>query len=378
MIRSIAISLCCLAVMAGPALSQNVSSHDVRLRIGAGADSIAAAGDYEVRVFARRLGHVSAMARHADGTIYTADRHSGRIFRIQDRRMDGAADITQPLPHRFDRPTGLAVAGDIIFVADQGGLWRVQPGGGTPALIAPFANSGSNGEAHPITMIAPTTLLLGLSKADGTAQLLEVDTLSGHATRRAETRGQIIGFATASPSNGVSTPWILLRRDDKTFFGSSLQTVRDIGLDARAVWINEATARAHIALPDGVYATIATFAGLKDKGTLILGGFHAEASPGAIMSDERGVFVADQAGGHIWRLLPKPPVVTPSPAPTAPDIDPVKDRPSDLALDRSTRPELVRGSGISNASTIGPASTMPAASTLPAADQPRAASDPKE
>lgn len=332
--------------------------------------------DYDATIFARRLGQVSAMARHADGTIYTADRDGGRIFRIQDRRMDGVADITQPLPHRFDQPTGLVVAGDILFVADKGGIWRVQPGGGTPALIAPFANSGSNGEAHPITMITPTSLLLGLSRADGTARLLVIDTVSGSAKLRAETRGQIIGFSTAPPSEGFPTPWILLRRGQTVFFGSSLQTVRDIGVDAHAVWIDEATARAGVSLPDGAYATIATFAGLKDKGTPILSGFRGQARPGAMVSDERGLFVADQAGGHIWRVSPKPVVITPSPDLADPEIETVEDSPTDLTLDRSTRPDLVRGSGISRASTIGPASTMPTASTLPEADQPRSASDP--
>lgn len=382
MIRSVFISLCSLAVMASPALSQDATSQDVRLRTSGGGDRVVASDNYDATIFARRLGYVSAVARHADGTLYTADQEGGRIFRIQDRRMDGVADITQPLPHRFDRPTGLAVAGDILFVADQGGLWRVQPGGGTPTLIAPFANAGSTGDAHPLTMIAPTSLLLGLSRTDGTARLLLIDTISGSAELRAETRGQIIGFSTAAVSEDFPAPWILLRRDDTVFFGSSLQSARDISVDARAVWIDATTGRARISLPDGVFATIATFAGLKDKGVPILSGFGGDARPGAMVSDERGLFVADQAGGHLWRVspkpVPKPTIVTPTLDTANQETNLTEDSPADPARDRSTRPELMRGSGISGASTIGRASTMSPASTLPEADQPRSASDPNE
>ncbi|GHB03694.1 hypothetical protein GCM10009069_27940 [Algimonas arctica] len=376
MIRSIFISLCLLAVTASPALSQ-----DARLRTGGGGDRVVASDDFEATVFARRLGHVSAVARHADGTLYSADQESGRIFRIQDRGMDGVADITQPLPHRFDRPTGLAVLGDILFVADRGGLWRMQPGGGTPALIAPFVNSGSTGIAHPIIVTSPNSLLLGLSRTDGSARLLTIDTRNGSAAQHAETRGQIIGFATASDTKDFPAPWILLRRDDAVLFGSSLDSARDIGVEARAVWIDAATGQARIALPDGVYATIATFTGLKDKGVPILTGFGGDARPGAMVSDERGLFVADQAGGRLWRVspkpAPKPTIVTPDLDATATDLETVTGGVFDPVQDRSSRPELMRGSGIGSASTIGPASTMSPASSLPEADQPRSASDPE-
>lgn len=389
MIRSVFISLCLIVVSASPSLSQ-----DARLRSGGGANSVVASSDYDSRVFARRLGHVSAVARHEDGTIYTADQDSGRIFRIQDRRMDGAADMTQPLPHRFDRPTGLAVAGDILFVSDKGGLWRVQPGGGTPTLIAPFANSGSRGDVHPITLIAPTTILLGLSRTDGTARLLEIDTLSGNAHLREEAKGRIIAFASlaAPQSDDLSepkprsdaadfpSPWILMDRDGKRRFGSTLRSARSIDVDAKAVWIDELSGRALVSLPDGVYSTVATFAGLTDKGNVVLSGFAGSATPGAIISDARGLFIADQAGGRLWRVSPK---AAPMPDFIAPSVDeaaqseaPNPDSDSTPETARSTRPELMRGSGISSASTLGRASTMPSASTMPEADGPRSASDP--
>jgi hypothetical protein len=381
MIRSILIALTLGLVSVSAVLAQ-----DATLRMGGGVDRVSASGDYDATVFARRLGHVSALARDDDGTIYTADQDGGRIFRIQDRRQDGTADITQALPQQFDRPTGLAVTGDRLFVADQGGLWRVQPGGGTPTLIAPFANSGSTGEAHPLTWISPTALLLGLSRTDGTARLLEIDTASGRATLREETRGHIIGFASLGRGDSEEAefprPWILLRRDNKTLFGSTLETARDIGVDAQAVWIDEAKGRANIALPDGVYTTMATFTGLKDKGTPIMSGFRGAARPGVMLSDARGLFVSDQAGGRLWRVAPKPaplPIVTaPRPSDTAADNSGAESQATDVIDDGAQRPELMRGSGIERASTIGRGSTMPTASTLPEADQPRAASDPSE
>lgn len=375
MIRSILISVTLTLLCVSP-----VTAQEATLRTGGNVDRVTAADAYDAAVFARRLGHVSAIARHADGTIYTADRDGGRIFRIQDRRQDGTADITQPLPQQFDRPTGLAVMGDILFVADQGGLWRVQPGGGTPTLIAPFSNSGSTEDAHPLTQIGPTSLLLGLSRTDGTARLLVIDTIDGRATLREETPGQIIGFASLAQDDGADdkfpTPWILLRRDNKTMFGSTLDTARPIGVDAQAVWIDEAKGHANMALPDGVYTTLATFAGLKDKGTPIVSGFGGAARPGVMLSDARGLFVADQAGGRLWRVTLKP---APAPVVNAPNLTDVQaDSPAVVDDDTPQRPELMRGSGIERASTIGRGSTMPTASTLPEADQPRSASDPSE
>lgn len=361
--------------MASSALSQDQTA---RLRTGGSSDGIVAADPYETAIFARRLGHVSAIARHADGTIYTADRDGGRIFRIQDRSLDGIADITQPLAHRFDHPTGLALAGDILFVADQGGLWRVQPGGGTPELIAPFANSGSTGDAHPITMIAPTTLLLGLSRTDGTARLLTIDTVSGSAELREEGIGTIVGFSSAEESDDFPAPWIIIRRGDQTLFGSSLQSARDIEIDAQGVWIDVTTARARVSLPGGVYETVATFAGLTDTGSPILNGFGGDARPGAMVSDARGLFISDQAGGRVWRLSPKPAIITPESETVIENAEPETERPVDPMADRSMRPELMRGSGINSASTLGRASTMPPASTIPEADQPRSAFDPSE
>lgn len=375
MIRSILISLTLSLVSVTSATAQ-----DATLRMGGSVERVSASDNYDATIFARRLGHVSALARDADGTIFAADRDGGRIFRIQDRRQDGTADITQALPQQFDRPTGLAVAGDTLFVADQGGLWRVQPGGGTPTLIAPFANSGSTGEAHPLIWISPTALLLGLSRTDGTARLLEINTTSGRATLREETRGQILGFASLARADGDATefprPWILLRRDNRTLFGSTLEAARDIGVDAQAVWIDEAKGRANMALPDGVYTTLATFTGLKDKGTPIVSGFRGAARPGVMLSDARGLFVADQAGGRLWRVTPKPaPTQSVPPAENNPLESPIA---TDVNDDGAQQPELMRGSGIERASTIGRGSTMPTASTLPEADQPRAASDPNE
>jgi len=376
MIRICLIAFIAALLSAGRALSQ-----EPRLRTGGDRDEIAAAAGYEATIFARRLGHISALARHADGTLYTADRDGGRIFRLVDRRMDGVVDITQPLPHRFDNPSGLAMAGDTLFVTDRGGLWRVVPGGGTPDLVAPFANSGSRGEDHPIMMIGPDKILLGLSRFDGTARLLEIDINSGAATLREDGPGRIIGFASLADPKETASPWILQERDRQLHFGPSLQSVRAINVPAQAVWIDEAKARARMALPDGVYETVATFAGLADKGTPIMSGFRGDSRPGAMISDERGLFIADQAGGRIWRLTPASGEAVQEKQDAKPEP---KDRDAIPPLrDLSARPELMRGSSITSASTLGRASTMEPASTLPEADQPRApseasASDPNE
>jgi len=352
------------------------AAQDTRLLSGGAVANVAAADGYKLTVFARRLGDISAMARHEDGTLYVAERAAGRIFRIQDRRLDGTADTTQPLAHRFDRPSGLAVIGDALFVSDRSGLWRINAGGGTPDLIAPFARSGSTGDPHPIARIGADRLLLGLNRPDGTARLLEIEIASGVARLREEGPGQIIGFSKARSEDGkFPEPWVLLTRNGETRFGQTLATAHNIDLDVSAIWLDEVQGQAVLALPDGVSTTVATFAGIRGKGQSLLSGFVSGASgvrPGAMLADARGLFVSDQSGGRIWLISKRP------------EAEPVEIKSEAVGIERlepdvpTTRPDLLRGSGITRSSTMGPASTIGPASKLKPADQASEETPPKE
>lgn len=371
MIRVVFISILIALISISAATAQ-----DTRLLSGGAVANVTAADGYELTVFARRLGDISAMDRHEDGTLYVAERGAGRIFRIQDRRLDGAADTTQPLAHRFDHPSGLALMGDVLFVSDRSGLWRINAGGGTPDLIAPFARSGSTGDPHPIAPIGADRLLLGLNRPDGTMRLLEIEIATGAARLREEGPGQIIGFSKARLEDGkFPEPWVLLTRRGETWFGQTLATSRNLNMEVNTIWLDEAQGQAVLALPHGVSTTVATFAGIRDKGQSLLSGFGSGTNgirPGAILADMRGLFVSDQAGGRIW-LISK----TLEPEPVDIKTEEIVSEQLEQNVPRA-RPDLLRGSGITRSSTRGPASTMGPASTLKPADQVSEDTPPKE
>lgn len=369
MIRPHHISICLtLAVsICSPATAQ-----DPQLRMGGLDNRIITSEGFETDIFARRLGNISAMARQDNGTIYTADRQGGQIFRLLDRHMDGDADLVQPLPHRFDAPTGLAVIGYRIFVADRSGVWDIRPGGGTPILLAPFANANSDDQVYPLMSLDSTTLLLGLNQTNGRARMVEINIETGRATLREDAQARILAFATSkmtdAPSDTPARPWSLQQRDQTLYFGSSFQSAEPVDLIVNAVWIDPVEGRVRLALPDGVYETVATFGGLNDSGDPILSGFDPArrpgVKPGVMLSDMRGFFVSDQAGGRVWKIraidaLGQTVKAPPATNMTEPDsIDPIR---SDETT--SARPELMRGSGLKRASQLKPAESPQPAST---------------
>ncbi len=346
MFRALTLAACLLAAP--------VQAQDVRMR-SAGADARVEAMDgTQARVFARRLGRISAMAQGGDGTLFVADEDTGRIFRIADRGRDGRADSRQSLPHRFDMPSGLAVDERTLFVADRSGLWVVEPTG-TPRLLAPFANSGATDAPHPIAVRPDGTVLLGLSKPDGTALLLSVDIDTGRATQVDAGAGEVMGFAdipgldakvepeTEALFPRIRTPWMVLR----TAQGARIAPARAGGFaaaipvsgDALSVLMNPEKGPAMVGTPDGLFLVESSVTGVALSEQFVMRGARADA----IISDSARTLIADRESGHVWVLLPaKAEVVEPEPAPLPDPLD--------------TPPEalLLRGSAIDGASRLVP------------------------
>ncbi|MEM7728469.1 MAG: hypothetical protein AAF311_04260 [Pseudomonadota bacterium] len=328
-----------LMAVAFPAFAQ-----EVRLHTGGAGDRVEAASGYAVSLFASRLGDVAALAMDAEGTIYVADRKGGRVMRVTDRARDGAADLMQPLPYRFDTPTGLAVSQDGLFVADRQGLWRVSAAASVPQRIAAFGNSESVGAPHPLAIVGPATVRLGLPHKSGTARLIDIDTRSGAATLVDQSDGIIRGFAAAEAGGPT---FVILANGDGVRFGERPSLSRSVETDILALRIDGPVGRAQMALKGGVYDSAATFAGIGAVGDPILTGFGPDSPPSAILADARGLFVSDGAGGRIWRVVrTEADDARPAEAEPGPSLQPET---------QTARPVLPRGSRIGRASTLTPA-----------------------
>ena len=329
MIRATLISLALAALGASHAGAQ-----DVRVRTGSTAAEPVAG--LEAPVFARGLGVVSDMAVGADGTVFAADRRSGRIWVLRDRAMDGRADTVQALTPRFDAPGGLAVHGDALLVSDRSGLWEVS-GAGTPRLVAPFANAGALGPDYPIALISQGKAAgLALNMPNGQARRLAIDLATGRATETARWPGRILAFTKGAPGAPVLT---LIEAADGTVSLAGLGP-EPIVLDAPAThgFIDAEAGHVVLSGPEGVRLRRASLLGLEDGAESVLRGLRA----GAVAVDARGILVASPQDGTIRVVRPARLLEPPKPEADAPAPD--------AALD----PDLLilRGSGIDRASVF--------------------------
>lgn len=343
-------------------LAQTQTAQAQTVRTGQTAARVVADDQVNAQVFAKRMGDVSALALQSDGTVIVADKTNGRVFRIIDRALDGRADVTRALAHRFDRPTGLAVIDETLFVADRQGVWRVDTRG-TVMRLASLLNAGSTGDPHPLAAAGPNSLRLGLTLTDGTTRLIDLDSQTGKAVLREKSVGTVLGFAATPRLDTPLSPWVLLGLDDETRFGATLQAARPLSVRTSALWVDPESGSVRVATPRGLQSARAAIGSVTTEDKVVLSGIHVSA----MASDSRGLFVADPEGGRIWLLTPKADPAGVSPAPEtelAPDLLPdliVAPRPAP-----TSQPDLLlRGSGIKRASQLPEAEGPQPASASP-------------
>ncbi len=76
-------------------------------------------------IFASGLTHPREMSVGPDGTIYVSQTREGNVVALRDSDGDGKADMRVTFADGFREPTGLAVQGDALYVADRRAVWRV-------------------------------------------------------------------------------------------------------------------------------------------------------------------------------------------------------------------------------------------------------------
>jgi len=320
-----------------------ITARHVQIQRGGSSDNLQSIEGINLSIAATGLGHISAMALGEDGTLFTADARSGRLWALSDRGQDGKIDMRRPLPFTFKVPTGLAIIGSTLYVADQTAIWIIEPG--KPSRVLASLTSANSSNAPHILLADPNgvTLTLGLTtKAQG-HRILQIDAQTGQASLINEGQNQLHALARRAGSK----IW--------TASGSQLSALDAAGLDFQTG--QSITA---IALPgqyetpnnwlsnlqDHVIAsqigpgamrliTIPTEFGQVSgaprvlvEGFLTQSGRSAWGKPGAMLMDERGLFFADEENGTLWRLspaqLPQPKItiVDTASLPASPNAEP--------------------------------------------------------
>ena len=101
---------------------------------------------FSVTLFAAGLEHPRSLAATPDGGVFLAEPRPGLIRLLHDRDGDGVAESNEVFAEGFERPHGLAVQGEALYVADLAGVWRLPlAGGGAPERITPPGAFGAPG-----------------------------------------------------------------------------------------------------------------------------------------------------------------------------------------------------------------------------------------
>ena len=327
--------------------------------------------------FAKNLGKISAMAMSENGMLYTADEKTGRIWTLTDRGQDGALDMRRPLPQTFNRPSGLAVIGKTLYIADKQAIWAHEPNA-APRILAPLNKAQSQGK---VSLIAEeNTLILGLTKAES-ALIVRIDTQTGRAEKMAELpnpapihalskrKGAPLWVASGNGLQSIDSPETAISFDQQEIAGLALPgqftppahwpaSMKDVIIASQ---IGPKAMRL-IAIPTEFGQPTGKARVLVD-GYLSGSGRSAWGQPGAIVMDARGVFFADSYNGAVWRLSASPKKKAPKPVISKPKavekIVETKPKKSPLLIGSG-----IKGSQIGEASNLGPASQLETGSTI--------------
>lgn len=306
------------------AKTQNKTSTPIRpvqIQRGGSSNNLQTIKELNLNIAATGLGQISAVALGEDGTLYTADARTGRLWALTDQGQDGKIDMRRPLPHTFEAPTGLAVIGNSLYVADHKAVWVIKDGN-PPRELASLRHANSTSGPH-ILIPNPdgTSLTLGLTTQSHNHRILDIDALSGRASLIHEGSGRLQALAqqlgseiwTASGTNikALSTEGLGFKT------GQSITSIALPGQFKKPRHWPERLKGHIIAAQSGVGAmrliTIPTEFGTPSgtarilvDGFLVQSGRSAWGEPGAIVIDARGLFFADIENGNLWHLSSAP------------------------------------------------------------------------
>ncbi len=289
-------------------------------------------------IFSKGFGEVVDLALGEQGELYILDGRNGRITVITDRNRDGMPDITRKLSVTFNQPRSLVAHEGRLYVADQDAVWIYEAG--EKKLFASLANVDIHRNHLPI-IVSPdgNQILLGINFKNGTSSVLALNAKTGFAAIQATGTGPISAMAQAKGS----LLWLSI--DNRLIpvsngqFDEAMARQLPAADGIKAVYLPDAeqlTAKGLGYLAGqflvsqeqefynrkpgetsrNVVAISSTFGQPDGSAVPVIAGFlgnhgrSAWGQPGAMVWDERGLFLADQQNGIIWRIHQLEPKIT--------------------------------------------------------------------
>lgn len=335
------------------------------------------------KTIATSLGDISAVAIDDDGTLYTADQDTGRIFALGDRGGDGRLDGRQLFASGFDKPSGLAYHNETLYIADSKALWAVNIDTRTRTQLASLSASGADATPRPLTMskdqiiiglsfsnaAIPYSRIVALAQTSGAASLVKQIDEAPLSTLAVQTSGQIWA--------GVGTQLVPVIAGELAFpiingapitgltFGSKDSFPSDWPTALRGR-IYLSTGKSKTARGGFSILTLTSEFGAPAASVEVFAdGFYNTRNqslwgqPGALLPTQHGLIMADRFG-TLWRIgLDDRPAKTPrrkisQPLPDLPMQQPSRPRGETTPMAGSQ----IRGSGITKGSNIAVGSQL--------------------
>lgn len=104
--------------------SQNAFNGSARINRGAKDMPLVPKG-FRVNLYADVLDYPRWLAVAQNGDVLLAEPNAGDVRVLRDLDGDGKADLNRKLAEGFDRPHGLAIHGDFLYIADVKAVWKV-------------------------------------------------------------------------------------------------------------------------------------------------------------------------------------------------------------------------------------------------------------
>lgn len=80
---------------------------------------------FQVSIFASGIERPREMTVAPDGTVFVSQTYEGKVAALRDADGDGVAEMRTVFADGFREPSGLAVQGDALYVADRRAVWRI-------------------------------------------------------------------------------------------------------------------------------------------------------------------------------------------------------------------------------------------------------------
>lgn len=308
---------------------------------------------YSLTKLAQNLGTISAVTLF-ENDIFIAERETGRILRLRDQNNDGRPDVQTVFLIGFDMPSSLVASEDTLYIADNHGLWSIQPAQDLQAHTMPSRLTTLNPGQHPLAL-DPQKHTIYLGDDD---KILAID-LSNNTTKIHAQGNWKVRAITIMPNgqlwSALQTPQGIHLTDTPTQNINTSPhlnraTIGNMMLWNKHIFISQSGAQPVITQHAFEYGDISDTPKTFIEGFSTPSHFEGKISkwgqPTAMSAINEEAFIfADSLSGTLWKLTKKPETLK-SVNQETPSVDESLAQQDDKETEAEKPVLILRGSGI--------------------------------